>query len=267
MNLRLPAPMPEASCLSPASLASRRLQTGGAGRGLEANLGVAALLSVPELGPAPPVRAPRQTRTAATRDAKGRAPVTPLLSKAPFSHFFLLGSLNCPATPALPEGFWRGNGERGTYRSPVSPEYQVGIFWFQGGGWVVPKRPLVGEEPRPRERPRIPHPQGTRIGCGSQQRTERGLEGACQQRTTCWKVRSRAPAGCFSAWNLVKPVTCCPLLAAANIAILAIGAGAGACFPWFHLKERWKILWDHQAWAPVRALSGPELFLHFANRL
>lgn len=218
MNPWLPAPMPEALCFSFASPASRRLQTGGAGKGLEANQGVAG---------------------------------------APFSHFFLLGSLNGPATPALPEGFWRGNGERGTYRSPVSPECHVGIFWFQGGGLVVPKRPLVGEEPRPRERPRIPHPQGTRIVCGSQQRTEREVEGACQQRTMCWKVRSRAPARCFSAWNLAKPVTCFPLLAAANIAILAIGAGAGPCFPWFHLKERWKILWDHQAWAPVRALSGP----------
>ena len=57
-----------------------------------------------------------------------------------------LMALNCP----FPQGSWRGNGGRGTLRSQVSPECQVGIFW-----------PLWGEEPIPRSAPlprRLPHP-------------------------------------------------------------------------------------------------------------
>ena len=41
------------------------------------------------------------------------------------------------------------------------------------------------------------------------------------------KSRAAPLAGCFAALNLAKPVTCCPLLAAAYIAILGRGRSTG----------------------------------------
>ena len=77
------------------------------------------------------------------------APVSLLPSRALFSHF-LLCSPDGPELPLPPGILDGGTGERGTLRSQVSPECQVGIFW-----------PLWGEEPIPLERPpprRLPHP-------------------------------------------------------------------------------------------------------------
>lgn len=95
------------SRLSPASLASRCLQTALAGRSWEGRRGIAGLSSVLKSGQAPLVRTRGQTLTAAATalGCQGPGPYVPPDIKCMFIHFVQLASPDAPEPSALLEAF------------------------------------------------------------------------------------------------------------------------------------------------------------------